>query len=79
MVIALVALVVICVAYVLVSTNKDSYTILKEDVNNSCSENGLSTAVAQKIIEIKIPTNEVDEYLKNAVQDGRCVYRDSKQ
>lgn len=57
------------------TSNSEEYTTLTEDVNNSCSEDGLSTAAAQKLVEIQVPTNEVDEYLQNAVEENRCVYR----
>ena len=65
---------VVCLMFILTRT-----TTLVEDVNNNCQRQAdgtiLSTLVASKYVYFEIPSYKVDEYLKKAPDEGRCVFK----
>jgi len=77
-----VALVVVLVAlgvvYFTANQLKTDYTTLYEDVNNKCSKDGVTTLVSQRLVELQVPRDEVDIYIKNANEHGRCIYKNDE-
>jgi hypothetical protein len=71
-------LVVLGVIFLMVKQPKTEHTTLYEDINNRCSKDGISTLVVQKFVEVQVPKDEVDSYIKSAFEHGRCVYKERR-